>query len=94
MRTILNFRFDRCAFAISSAIIILVSLAGIRLSAQQKPMLQANPAKKWVLVVHGSAGNWVEDDRSKAAWRKLKDALEQGCQFSCDDRGVLVCEPK
>jgi RNA polymerase sigma-70 factor (ECF subfamily) len=25
---------------------------------------------------------------------RLKDLLEGGCQFSCDDRGVLVCEPK
>ena len=25
---------------------------------------------------------------------RLKASLEGGCQFSCDDRGVLVCEPK
>jgi RNA polymerase sigma-70 factor (ECF subfamily) len=26
--------------------------------------------------------------------RQLKAALEAGCTFSCDPRGVLVCEPK
>jgi RNA polymerase sigma-70 factor (ECF subfamily) len=25
---------------------------------------------------------------------RLKAALEAGCEFSCDSRGVLVCEPK
>jgi RNA polymerase sigma-70 factor (ECF subfamily) len=25
---------------------------------------------------------------------RLKTALEGGCEFSCDSRGVLVCEPK
>ncbi len=25
---------------------------------------------------------------------RLKAALEAGCKFSCDERGVLVCEPK
>ncbi len=25
---------------------------------------------------------------------RLKAALEAGCQFSCDERGVLVCTPK
>jgi RNA polymerase sigma-70 factor (ECF subfamily) len=25
---------------------------------------------------------------------RLKESLEGGCHFSCDDRGVLVCEPK
>ncbi len=29
--------------------------------------------------------------RARAA---LRAALQAGCQFSCDDRGVLVCEPK
>lgn len=31
--------------------------------------------------------------RLHRARRKLKAALEAGCQFSQDDRGVLVCEP-
>ncbi len=25
---------------------------------------------------------------------KLRGALEAGCQFSCDERGVLVCEAR
>jgi RNA polymerase sigma-70 factor (ECF subfamily) len=29
--------------------------------------------------------------RARAA---LRTALEAGCSFSCDERGVLVCEPK
>lgn len=30
--------------------------------------------------------------RLHRARRKLRAALEAGCQFSCDERGVLVCE--
>lgn len=32
--------------------------------------------------------------RLHRARRRLKTALEAGCTFSCDNRGVLVCEPK
>lgn len=32
--------------------------------------------------------------RLHRARRRLKAALEAGCSFSCDSRGVLVCEPK
>ena len=32
--------------------------------------------------------------RLHRARRKLKAALEDGCAFTCDSRGVLVCEPK
>jgi RNA polymerase sigma-70 factor (ECF subfamily) len=32
--------------------------------------------------------------RLHRARRRLKAALEAGCQFSLDERGVLVCEPK
>jgi len=32
--------------------------------------------------------------RLHRARRRLKAALEAGCKFSCDERGVLVCEPK
>ena len=32
--------------------------------------------------------------RLHRARRRLKAALEAGCTFSCDTRGVLVCEPK
>lgn len=32
--------------------------------------------------------------RLHRARRQLKAALEAGCKFSCDSRGVLVCEPK
>jgi RNA polymerase sigma-70 factor, ECF subfamily len=32
--------------------------------------------------------------RLHRARRKLKAALEDGCTFTCDSRGVLVCEPK
>ena len=32
--------------------------------------------------------------RLHRARRRLKTALEEGCKFSCDGRGVLVCEPK
>lgn len=32
--------------------------------------------------------------RLHRARRRLKAALEAGCQFSCDSRGILVCVPK
>lgn len=32
--------------------------------------------------------------RLHRARRQLKSALESGCTFSCDNRGVLVCVPK
>jgi RNA polymerase sigma-70 factor (ECF subfamily) len=32
--------------------------------------------------------------RLHRARRRLKAALEEGCTFACDSRGVLVCEPK
>lgn len=32
--------------------------------------------------------------RLHRARRRLKGALEAGCEFSCDSRGVLICEPK
>jgi RNA polymerase sigma-70 factor (ECF subfamily) len=32
--------------------------------------------------------------RLHRARRRLKAALEEGCELSCDSRGVLVCEPK
>ena len=32
--------------------------------------------------------------RLHRARRRLKAALEAGCEFSCDSRGVLVCQPK
>jgi RNA polymerase sigma-70 factor (ECF subfamily) len=32
--------------------------------------------------------------RLHRARRRLKEALAQACDFSCDERGVLVCEPK
>lgn len=32
--------------------------------------------------------------RLHRARERLKVALESGCTFSCDERGVLVCEPK
>jgi RNA polymerase sigma-70 factor (ECF subfamily) len=32
--------------------------------------------------------------RLHRARRRLKAALEAGCSFSCDSRGVLVCEPR
>ena len=32
--------------------------------------------------------------RLHRARRRLKAALEEGCTFCCDDRGVLVCEPR
>ena len=32
--------------------------------------------------------------RLHRARRRLQAALEAGCRFSCDGRGVLVCEPK
>jgi len=32
--------------------------------------------------------------RIHRARRLLKQELEAGCSFSCDERGVLVCEPK
>jgi RNA polymerase sigma-70 factor (ECF subfamily) len=32
--------------------------------------------------------------RLHRARRQLKAILEAGCTFSCDERGVLVCEPK
>jgi len=32
--------------------------------------------------------------RLHRARTRLKTALDRACQFSCDDRGVLICEPK
>lgn len=32
--------------------------------------------------------------RLHRARTRLKDALARACDFSCDDRGVLICEPK
>lgn len=32
--------------------------------------------------------------RLHRARKKLKEALDRACDFSCDDRGVTVCEPK
>jgi RNA polymerase sigma-70 factor (ECF subfamily) len=32
--------------------------------------------------------------RLHRARERLRAALESGCTFSCDERGVLVCEPK
>ena len=32
--------------------------------------------------------------RLHRARRRLKTALEAGCKFSCDSRGVFICEPK
>src|ERR1035438_2224983 len=66
--------------------IILVSfllmVSGLDLSAQQPKMTTVAPVKKWVLVVHGGAGsaglNKGNDARSKAAWQKIKEALDAG----------------
>jgi beta-aspartyl-peptidase (threonine type) len=69
---------------VNSIILIsfLVALSGNRLSAQQPTMTPANTAKKWVLVIHGGAGSAgkdkANDQRSKDAWLKLKEALDAG----------------
>jgi len=45
-------------------------------------MTPVNTNKKWVLVIHGGAGSAgkdkANDERSKAAWMKIKEALEAG----------------
>jgi L-asparaginase / beta-aspartyl-peptidase len=80
MKTILNFRHNRFGFASSITIFLfLLSLFGARLSAQQKPTITpASTAKKWVLVIHGGAGGGMNDQRRKAGWVKIKEALEAG----------------
>lgn len=83
MRKILNFGFNRSGVTLSIIIVFFVlSFNGLRLSAQRKPMLQINPANKWVLVIHGGAGNINKsnrnDERDKAAWLKIKEALDAG----------------
>ena len=80
MRKIHDFRYKLSGLAhLIILLFFLLTLSGIRLSAQQKPILQMNPTKKWVLVIHGGAGSGkMNDERSKAAWLKIKEALDAG----------------
>jgi len=83
MKTILNLRYNRYSSSLSIIIIIILfSLGGFSLSAQQPTMTPVNTNKKWVLVIHGGAGSAnkgkMNDERSKAAWVKIKEALEAG----------------
>jgi beta-aspartyl-peptidase (threonine type) len=62
----------------------LITLSGVRLSAQQPTMtsVTSNSNKKWVLVIHGGAGSAnkdkANDERDKVAWLKIKEALNAG----------------
>ncbi len=83
MKTILNLRYNRYSSSLSIIIvIILFSLGGFSLSAQQPTMTPANTNKKWVLVIHGGAGNAnkdkMNDEKNKAAWLKIKETLDAG----------------
>lgn len=83
MKKINDFRSKGYGLAYSLIIVLfLLTGSGISLSAQQPTMTSVNTNKKWVLVIHGGAGNAnkdkMNDEKNKTAWLKIKEALEAG----------------
>src|ERR1035438_5915368 len=79
MKRIKHFRSDHRNYSsFIILIIILLSINCVRLSAQKKPVFEMNPAKKWVLVIHGGAGGAMTEPKRTAAWKKIKEALDAG----------------